>query len=437
METVKKFFKDNEWALIQEVLKTGRKTKDNKTIKWIDYAETFKVKRGESTKQRATAANDIWRRFVKHVSKSGLDLTVVKQTLNGNGDVLFETRKALPNQVEVSTEGMVVDKITKGPYGDYVSYRKENVFTAIESVTEVVDRLFAKYETFEIKQDTFFKDFLSVEDVPGDDLFVVGNNAKLAVLNLYDAHLDKLPIKSVCGVESSLEENIATFKNTIDRILPYIISNKVEKVIFPVGNDLFHTNGFNSQTKKGTQIEYYGSPEDSYYAICDTITETILKISQVADVEVIMIKGNHDEDKITTLGYWLERVFRGTNVKVDFLRKQRKYIKFGENLIGFAHGDKEKSKIAQLPLIMATEAKDIWGDTTYRKMYLGDLHHGFEYQFLKAKDMPGVEVEYLRSVGTTDSWHEDFGWIGIPKTAYLQIFDEKEGEVIRQKFNIK
>jgi len=54
-------------------------------------------------------------------------------------------------------------------------------------------------------------------------------------------------------------------------------------------------------------------------------------------------------------------------------------------------------------------------------MYLGDLHHGFEYQFLKAKDMPGVEVEYLRTVGTTDSWHEDFGWIGIPKTAYLQV----------------
>ena len=150
-----------------------------------------------------------------------------------------------------------------------------------------------------------------------------------------------------------------------------------------------------------------------------------------------MVKGNHDEDKITVLGYWLERIFKGTNVKINFLRKQRKYIKFGDNLLGFAHGDKEKSKIAQLPLIMATEAKELWGQTTHRKMYLGDLHHGFEYQFLKAKDMPGVEVEYLRSVGTTDTWHEDFGWIGVPKTAYLQIFDEKEGELIRQKFNIK
>ena len=428
MENLKNKFASNEWNMIEHILNVGKGE-----ASWNDLAVTFQIKVGASTEQRRKASNDVWRKFNKLLQKNNLDLTVVKQTLNGNGDVLFETRKMLPQEQNYDTTNMVIEKVTTNPSGgQWVTYKTKNQIEEDNSILNAVQRLIDKH----------VEPNLNPEQEPvleSEDWFRINQGKRLAVVNLYDAHLDKLPIKSTCGVESTIEKNIAIFLNTIDRICTVIGNNDIDEIIFPVGNDLFHTNGFNSQTKKGTQIEYYGSPEDNYYAICDAITEAITKLAVIAknEVKVIMVKGNHDEDKITVLGYWLERIFKGTNVQVDFLRKQRKYIKFGDNLLGFAHGDKEKSKIAQLPLIMATEAKELWGQTTHRKMYLGDLHHGFEYQFLKAKDMPGVEVEYLRSVGTTDTWHEDFGWIGVPKTAYLQIFDEKEGELIRQKFNIK
>lgn len=428
MENLKNKFASNEWNMIEHILNVGKGE-----ASWNDLAVTFQIKVGASSEQRKKASNDVWRKFNKLLQKNNLDLTVVKQTLNGNGDVLFETRKMLPQEQNYDTTNMVIEKVTTNPSGgQWVTYKTKNQIEEDNSILNAVQRLIDKH----------VEPNLNPEQEPvleSEDCFRINQGKRLAVVNLYDAHLDKLPIKSTCGVESTIEKNIAIFLNTIDRICTVIGNNDIDEIIFPVGNDLFHTNGFNSQTKKGTQIEYYGSPEDNYYAICDAITEAITKLAVIAknEVKVIMVKGNHDEDKITVLGYWLERIFKGTNVQVDFLRKQRKYIKFGDNLLGFAHGDKEKSKIAQLPLIMATEAKELWGQTTHRKMYLGDLHHGFEYQFLKAKDMPGVEVEYLRSVGTTDTWHEDFGWIGVPKTAYLQIFDEKEGELIRQKFNIK
>lgn len=439
MQNIKNLFSENELDLITEVLANGRRTESGEVIKWITLAKKYFIRKDADTKkQRAVAANDVWRRFLRHANRLELDLNLIKQTLNGSGEVLFETWKKVPEEVEYSTEGMSIEKITTNPHGgQWITYKNEAPQKEEEeTIQNVVNRLITTHigliPDYEGKKREYFE-YLETEP------FTFEDKKKLAVVNLYDAHLDKLPVKSTCGVESTLEENCSIFLNTIDKICREIVKNDVDDIIFPVGNDLFHTNGFNSQTKKGTQIEYYGSPEDSYYAICTTITEAITRLSVVAkhSVKVIMVKGNHDEDKITTLGYWLERLFQGTNVEVDFLRKQRKYIQFGENLIGFAHGDKEKSKIAQLPLIMATEAKVIWGNTTHRKMYLGDLHHGFEYQFLKAKDQPGVEVEYLRSVGTTDTWHEDFGWIGVPKTAYLQIFDSLEGEVLRQKFNIK
>lgn len=427
MENLKKHFRQNEWNMIEHILNVGKEG-----TSWNDLAVTFLIRVGATSDQRRKASNDVWRRFLRHVSGTGLDLTTIKQTLNGKGEVLFETRKALPQEREYSTEGMVIDKVTTNPHGgQWITYKnavaeQEKEETILTAVQKLIDKHI----------EPSLIDPISILDIE-DTWF--NSNAKLAVVNLYDAHLDKLPVKSTCGVESTLEQNVEVFLRTVDRICVELVKNNVDEIVFPVGNDLFHTNGFNSQTKKGTQIEYYGSPEDNYYVVCDAITEAVTRLAVVAKnkVKVIMVKGNHDEDKITVLGYWLERMFKGTNVEVDFLRKQRKYIKFGENLIGFAHGDKEKSKIAQLPLIMATEAKELWGTTTHRKMYLGDLHHGFEYQFLKAKDQPGVEVEYLRSVGTTDTWHEDFGWIGVPKTAYLQIFDINEGEILRQKFNIK
>lgn len=438
MKSIQKFFNVEEWELISKVLDTGRKDSNNITIPWLTLAKEFNIKPKATKKQRRVASNDIWRRFLRHIQKHNLDLTTVKQTLNADGKVLFETRKVLPESKNYSTEGLIIDKVTTNPHGgEWITYKNKTELQEKEDLLiPTFDKLFEKYKNFSLedKDFTFEKPLIEEET---ETYFGMEVGPRIGVLNLFDAHLDKLPIKSTCGVESTLEKNLNTFRNTIVKIIPHLISNQVEKIIFPVGNDLFHTNGFNAQTKKGTQIEYFGSPEDAYYAICDVISETVLKLSHVADVEVIMIKGNHDEDKVTTLGYWLNRMFEDTNVKVDFLRKQRKYIQYGENLLGFAHGDKEKSKIAQLPLIMAQEAKVMWGNTTYRKMFLGDLHHGFEYQFLKAKDMPGVEVEYLRSVGTTDTWHEDFGWVGIPKTAYLQIIDKRDGEFSRMKFPIK
>lgn len=435
MEFIKDKFTGKEFKLIQEVLNTGRIKSDGTKISWNELAIKFDIKPEGNRDQRRKAANDIWRKFIRISNNLDLNLEIVKQTLNGNGEILFETRKKPVEKKRINSEEMVVDKITTSSYGgEWVTYKSKN---EDKSILPAIEKLMKKYPSIKEVKYKKFED-LSVEPTEGYTPM-----RYLAVVNLYDAHLDKIPIKSTCGVESTLEQNVDLFKTVVSNIGRYLVEVKMngeelDQIIFPIGNDLFHTNGFNSQTKKGTQLEYYCNPEEAYYTICDIVTWAVNLFSNIAPTKVLMIKGNHDEDKITTLGYWLSRYFaEHPNVEVDYLRRQRKYIKYGENLIGFAHGDKEKMKMQQLPLIMAQEAKEYWGNTTYRKMYLGDLHHGFEYQFLKSKDHPGVEVEYLRSCGTTDTWHEDFGWIGVPKTGYLQLFDYEEGEVNRIKYPIK
>ncbi len=253
-------------------------------------------------------------------------------------------------------------------------------------------------------------------------------NRNCAIINLFDAHIDKLSLKSEAEEDSSLEENIESFENTFDELLTTCIKFNPELIIIPIGNDFFHTNGPSNTTVAGTPLVTMCQSEDSFIIGVDVYRRCIDKACQYSKVYCPVIKGNHDGDKDFYLGECLKIVYeKNKNIEIENSRHQRKYIEYGENLIGFCHGDKEVSKISQLPLIMAEEKKEMWARTTFREWFLGDKHHKSEYKFIRLKDFVGCTVRFLRGVGTSDKWHCDNGYIGVPKTAELFIYDKVKG----------
>ena len=301
--------------------------------------------------------------------------------------------------------------------------------------------LFAKTDSEGLnKQQVFQRLFDSFKDykIPTFQYPKQSLSSKCAIINLYDAHLDKIAIKAETGENITIEDNIFRYNQGFDTLLASVLTHNPETIIFPVGNDFFHANDFSGRTKRGTQIQYLASPEEAYALVCGVAVECIAKLAQTgAKVVIPFVKGNHDEDNVTILGFWLKQLFASAE-NVEFLpgRMQRNYYQYGKNLFGFAHGDKEKSKISDLPLLMAQEQPNKWAKTIYRKFFCGDLHHQFEYKFLSSKDRPGVQVAFLRSVGGSDKWHVDNGWTGIPKTAYAEIWGKDEGELAGFKVNL-
>lgn len=265
---------------------------------------------------------------------------------------------------------------------------------------------------------------------PKFELKYPSHSDNCAILNLYDCHLDKIGIRSQVRKETTFEDNLNQYREAVDTLLSQVSHYKPEMFIFPVGNDLFHTNDTTGKTKRGTQLDYYLVPEEAYQAICMLIIEQVSKVAQIAPVKVIGIKGNHDEDKVATLMFWLSKFFENHDgVDVDYSRYQRKYVHYGSCMFGFAHGDKEKQKIIKIPYWMATEEPEMWAATKFRKFYCGDLHHNFEYKFMKIKDYPGVEVEFLRGLAPNDRWHHDEGYIGIPKSAECNVWNKERGNI--------
>lgn len=258
-----------------------------------------------------------------------------------------------------------------------------------------------------------------------------------AIVNIFDAHLNKVSYLSETGTDSSIEQNEAVFETAFDGLLTSSIIHRPELIIFAVGNDLLNTNGALSATKKGTPQDSNIRSHDAFRIGHKLIRRQIDKAKQYGKVIIPGIAGNHDEDEVHHLIELLSVLYENDpDVEVMNGRQQRKYLQYGRNLFGFAHGDKEANKVNNLPLLMAEEEKHKWADTTYREWYLGDKHHKFEYKFMRHKDFPGVLVRFLRSVSCPDKWHHDQGYIGIPKTAESFIWDYDKGLKANYSVNI-
>ena len=68
----------------------------------------------------------------------------------------------------------------------------------------------------------------------------------------------------------------------------------------------------------------------------------------------------------------------------------RKYYKYGKNFIGYSHGDSEKYE--DLPLLMASERPQDWGDSVYREWHTGHLHKNeiTEKQRIRIRRIPSL-----------------------------------------------
>ncbi len=235
------------------------------------------------------------------------------------------------------------------------------------------------------------------------------------IINIYDAHLDKVTRATETGSFSDINNNCKLFKEMFYYLLGK--SEGVNQLYFPVGNDLFNINDTRNATKRGTPQDTVLHHLDSFELILDTIVELINKAATIAPVDIPIIPGNHDTDSTNLLGMFLSKLYRNVDhVNIDYRRIPRKYRKFGKNMFLFEHGDGMKA--SKIPIVMAQEQSEMWANTKHRYAYLGHYHHTREH------DEIGCKIRHLRAMSPKDEYHFKKGYIGIPKSAELVIASE-------------
>lgn len=249
----------------------------------------------------------------------------------------------------------------------------------------------------------------------------------LQLIDPADVHVGKLAFARDGRIGYDIERAVYLAETGVTTLLNRSQGFPTEKFILPIGNDVLHVDSTANTTTKGTRQDVSGHWSQMVDAAATMYIRMLEEMVQVAPVHVVYNNSNHDSHS----GYQLAREIRAwmsKNKHITFTISQndREYVKYGVNMIGLDHGD--GAKTADVPLLMASEAPQLWGDTTRRYMIRHHLHHWQKREFLAGKDFPGITVQHMRSVSLSDPWHAKSGYTGAPQAIDSFIFHPVYGQ---------
>lgn len=200
------------------------------------------------------------------------------------------------------------------------------------------------------------------------------------------------------------------------------------KVVVVFGGDMLHADNRSNTTEAS---KHTLDVDTRYHRVVEYVIAACREVVQIAasmgaKVEVVVLEGNHSWHS----EIWLARVLSAyydacPNVTINISPTPRKHMVFGDNLLVWTHGDKVAApKWAQ---IIAAEFPKQWGETKFRHLKCGHVHHRKAIAPVMIDEQAGLLVEYLSALCATDAWHTGAGFIGSQKGATGFEYHRKNG----------
>jgi predicted phosphodiesterase len=191
--------------------------------------------------------------------------------------------------------------------------------------------------------------------------------------------------------------------------------------------DLFHYDTVSGMTTGGTPMagSLDGRLQKMIAVGSDCILGLIERSAATCPTDVSIVHGNHDE----TLSFAFQRIMaerfrRDRRTSISERITGRQYLHQGNCLIGLAHGHRAKRR---LPQLMALEAADVWGRTTYREIHTGHFHSQAAEWSLPIETVDSVLVRVAPSLGPADDYHASNGWVGARRAMESFFYDPAGG----------
>lgn len=250
----------------------------------------------------------------------------------------------------------------------------------------------------------------------------------MATYPLGDPHIGLRAWAKECGQDWDLMIAERKFVGVFDRLVK--TAPHCKRAVLANLGDYFHADNMDGVTERsGHRLDL-----DGRYAKLIDVGVTIVKqmISSALEhhetVEVINSVGNHDDTGALWLSVALKHMFEHEpRVIVDVSPTPFHYVRHGKCLVGFHHG--HSCKADRLPLVMATDRAQDWGETEFRYWYTGHIHHD------SVKEYPGVKVESFRTLAAKDAYATWNGYRSLQDSKCI-ILDKQFGEVERHTVNI-
>ena len=217
----------------------------------------------------------------------------------------------------------------------------------------------------------------------------------------------------------TLDQAEEEYMNTVKELMNKAKGLNIERILLPIGNDGMNSEGYSRATTKGTPQQDSAEWQETFVGYCNLMVRAITYLAKSAPVDVVVVQGNHDYERMFYAGEFLRAFFlNDERVIIDNGYDSRKYYKYGVNLIMFTHGDKEKP--AEMPLIMATEQPLLFAQTKFREVHCGHMHKEMVNEYR------GIKVRFIPSICANDAWHKMMGY-EAKRTGQAHIWSKERG----------
>lgn len=240
-----------------------------------------------------------------------------------------------------------------------------------------------------------------------------------ALEEILSAIKDNTPVSQICPkvieeAEGMLEiplfdmhfgiADMDYYRDTIAEIMWIVSSKRWDKIVIPVGQDLFHNDSITKGvTTKGTLIEKVDLKKailDAKTFYCNLI-DTALQHAN--SVDVIYSPGNHDK----TVGWMFVQILkeRYGNI-VDDSTRERKAVWWNGCFVGITHGDKGNDTAAGLRGKFTKEFPAFFATSEVREIHVGHLHRESD-----SRDEYGIQIRRLCTKNKDDEWTDSEGFM--------------------------
>lgn len=195
--------------------------------------------------------------------------------------------------------------------------------------------------------------------------------------------------------------------------------------------DLSHAdNPQNRTTRSGHTLDVDTRYPKVYRVILHTLVWSVRRmLEKYKRVRVISAPGNHDDVTAYTVAVCLAAWFReDPRVTVDLTPSKSYWYRHGKCLLGVTHGDTMKPE--RMGQVMAADRAVDWGETLWRHIYSGHLHHD------RLLELPGVTVETIRTLAARDSFAAAGGWRAL-QDMKMDVWHKNHGKLLRHTVGIE
>ena len=217
---------------------------------------------------------------------------------------------------------------------------------------------------------------------------IVGQADRMLEIPLFDMHF---------GIA-----DMEYYQDTLAEILAIVGSKHWDRIVIPVGQDLFHNDSITKGvTTKGTLIEKVNLKQAVYDAktFYFNLIDTAIKYAN--RVQVMYSPGNHDK----TVGWLFVQILKERYGDiVDDSLTERKVVWWNGCFIGLTHGDKHTDTVNGLRGKFTMEFPALFATAKVREIHAGHLHHE------TSKDEYGVQVRRMSTGNKDDEWTIDEGY---------------------------